>query len=215
MRWRRIAFARAAVYTLAMKKGEAVGSQREYENELFGRDAVWPSELEGVDFTDCELVGCELRSLRLRRCRFFDCRFERVDASATDWTDSTLRGVTFHDAKLLGINFTILQSLSSTRWERSNLDGACFQALELEQAEWLDCSLREVDFSECRLKKATLHGCQLDGANFNGADLTQADFTRATGLALLPQHVRLKGTRIEMEVLLRMAVDLGLKVVGH
>ena len=71
------------------------------------------------------------------------------------------------------------------------------------------------DFSECRLKKATFGGCQLDGANFNGADLTQADFTRATGLSLLPQHVRLKATRIEMEALLRMAEALGLKVVGY
>ena len=60
--------------------------------------------------------------MRLRRCRFFDCRFERVDASAADWTDCTLRGVTFHDSKLLGTNWTILQSLSATRWERSNLD---------------------------------------------------------------------------------------------
>jgi fluoroquinolone resistance protein len=210
-----MAFACAVGYTVAMKKGDTVGGQREYDSELFGRDAAWPPELEGIDFTDCELVGCELRSVRLRRCRFFDCRFERVDASATDWTDCTLRGVTFHDSKLLGINFTILQSLSATRWERSNLDGACFQALELEQAEWLDCSAREVDFSECKLKKAKLRGCQLDGANFNGADLTQADFTRSTGLSLLPQHVRLKGTLIEMDVLLRMAEDLGLEIVGY
>jgi uncharacterized protein YjbI with pentapeptide repeats len=198
-----------------MKKGDAIGSRREYENELFGRDAIWPAELEGGDFTDCQFVGCELRSVRLRGCRFFDCRFERCDASATDWTDSTLRGCTFYDSKLLGINFTILRSLSSTRWQRTNLDGACFQALELEQGEWIECSAREADFSECKLSKARFDGSQLDGANFNGADLTQADFTRATGLSILPQHVRLKATVIELDALLRMAADLGLVVAGH
>ena len=153
--------------------------------------------------------------MRLRRCRFFDCRFERVDASAADWTDCTLRGVTFYDWKLLGTNWTILQSLSATRWERSNLDGSSFQALELEHGEWLDCSAREVDFSACKLKKATFLGCQLDGRSFNGADLTQADFSRASGLSLLPQHVRLKATVIELDALLRMAKELGLKVAGY
>jgi fluoroquinolone resistance protein len=198
-----------------MKKADAIGSRREYENELFGRGAIWPPELDSVDFTDCTFVGCELRSARLRRCRFFDCRFERVDASATDWTDSTVRGCAFHDSKLLGINFTILQSLSSTQWQRTNLDGACFQALELEQAEWIECSAREADFSECKLKKAKFHGSRLDGANFNGADLTQADFTGVAGLAILPQHVRLKATVIELDALLRMARDLGLEVAGY
>ena len=198
-----------------MKAGEKVGSAAEYDNELFGRDSVWPELLEGIDFTDCQFIGCELRSVRLRRCRFFDCRFERVDASAADWTDSTLRGATFYDSKLLGINWTLLQSLSATRWERSLLDDGCFQALELEAAEWLDCSAREVDFSECRLKKARFTGTQLDGASFNGADLTQADFTRATGLLLQPQHVRLKGTVVELDALLALAKELGLRVAGQ
>ena len=198
-----------------MKKGQRVGDQAEYENELFGKEAQWPPELEGIDFTDCELIGCELRSMRLRRCRFFDCRFERVDASGADLTDCTLRGVTFHDSKLLGINWTILQSLSATCWERSILDGGSFQALALEQTEWLECSAREVDFSDCKLKKAKFLGTQLEGASFNGADLSLADFTRATGLSLHPEHVRLKGTVIEMDALLRLAADLGLKVAGH
>jgi fluoroquinolone resistance protein len=198
-----------------MKPGETVGEKREYDNELFGREVVWPERLEGVDFTDCEFVGCELRSLRLVRCRFFDCRFERVDASASDWTDCTLRGATFNDAKLLGINWTVLQSLSATRWERSRLDEGCFQALELDAAEWIECSARDVDFSECRLKKAKFVGSELEGANFNGADLTQADFSRAAGLSLSPQHVRLKGTVVELDALLRLAKDLGLKVAGQ
>lgn len=198
-----------------MKKGAPVGSQREYENELIGRDVDWPAELEGVDFTDCAIVGGVLHSIRLRRCRFFDCRFERVDASAADWTDCTLRGVTFYDSKLLGTNWTLLQSLSATRWERSNIDGSSFQALELDHGEWLECSARDADFSDCKLKKATFSGCQLDGTNFNGADLSQADFSRASGLSLQPQHVRLKATVIEMDALLRMATELGLKVAGH
>jgi len=200
---------------MAGKPAKTVGSAREYENELLGRELVWPERLEGVDFTDCELVGCELRSVRLVRCRFFDCRFERIDASASDWTDCTLRGATFHDAKLLGINWSVLQSLSATRWERSRLDGGCFQGLQLESAEWIECSAREVDFSECRLKKAKFSGTELEGANFNGADLTQADFSRATGLSLSPPHVRLKGTTVELDTLLRLAKDLGLKIAGQ
>ena len=198
-----------------MKSGSRIGDAAEYENELIGRDAVWPQTLEGIDFTDCSLVGCVFRSVRLVRCRFFDCRFERVDASASDFTDCSVRGVTFFDSKLLGINWTVLQSLSASRWERCILDGVCFQALELPKSEWIECSAREVDFSECKLKNAKFHGTQLDGANFNGADLSQTDFTRATGLALQPGHVRLSKTVIEMDALLRMAAELGLKVVGY
>lgn len=198
-----------------MKRPGIVGDAAEYENELFGRDVEWPSQLEGIDFTDCEFKGCLLRSVRLLRCRFFDCRFERVDASGSDWTDCTVRGVTFHDTKLLGVNWTVLQSLAATRWERSRLDGGCFQALQLEQAEWIECSAREVDFSECKLKKARFSGSDVEGASFNGADLTQADFSGATDLTLHPGQVRLKGTVIELEALLRLASNLGLKIAGH
>jgi fluoroquinolone resistance protein len=186
----------------------------EHENETFGREVTFPPQLERVDFTDCELIGTELRSVRLLGCRFFDCRFERVDASAADFTDCTLRGSTFHDSKLIGINWTILRSLAATRWERCLLDGSCFQALDLEGLEWSDSRLREADFSDARLQHAVFHGSQLDGANFNGADLTGADFTRATGLCIDPLHTRMKGTLVEMDVLLRMASALGLKVVG-
>ena len=84
-----------------------------------------------------------------------------------------------------------------------------------KHGEWLECSARDADFSACKLKKATFLGCQLDGTNFNGADLTQADFSGASGLSLQPEHVRLKGTVIEMDTLLRMATELGLKVAGH
>jgi fluoroquinolone resistance protein len=199
----------------AMAERETIGGEPEYENELFGRDALWPERLEGIDFTDCELQGCELRGKRLVRCRFFDCRFERVDASATDLTDCTLRGVTFHDSKLRGINWTVLQSLATTRFERCILDDGCFQALELEAGEWLECSARDVDFGDAKLKKARFHGTKLDGASFAGADLERADFTRATGLSLHPRHVRLKQTVVEMDALLRLAAELGLKVAGY
>lgn len=186
----------------------------EHDNETFGREVAFPAKLERVDFTDCEFIGTELRSARLLGCRFFDCRFERIDASAADFTDCTLRGSTFHDSKLLGINWTILRSLAATRWERCLLDGSCFQALDLEGLEWIDSRLHEADFSDAKLPQAVFHGSQLDGANFNGADLTGADFTRSSGLSLAPQHTRLSGTLVEMDVLLRMASALGLKIVG-
>jgi uncharacterized protein YjbI with pentapeptide repeats len=192
----------------------SIGAASEYENQTFGREAALPPRLEAVDFTDCCFVGLEFRSVRLLSCRFFDCRFERVDASAADFTDCTFRGTTFHDSKFLGINWTILRALQTPRWERCLLDGGCFQALQLEAAEWLDSRLREVDFSECNLQRANFHASALEGANFNGANLKHADFTRATGLLLDPRHVRLEQTQVEMDVMLRMATALGLKVVG-
>jgi fluoroquinolone resistance protein len=196
------------------KRAVSIGSASEYENQTFGREASLPPRLEAVDFTDCRFEGMEFRSVRLLSCRFFDCRFERVDASAADFTDCTFRGSAFHDSKFLGINWTILRALQSPRWERCLLDGGCFQALQLEDAEWLESRLREVDFSECNLQRAKFHASALEGANFNGANLKHADFTRATGLMLDPRLVRLEQTQVEMDVMLRMATALGLKVVG-
>jgi fluoroquinolone resistance protein len=195
-------------------KAVSIGSAAEYENQTFGREASLPPRLECVDFTDCRFVGLEFRSVRLLSCRFFDCHFERVDASAADLTDCTFRGTTFFDSKFIGINWTILRALQSPRWERCLLDGGCFQGLQLEAAEWVECRLREVDFSECNLQRTKFHGSALEGANFNGANLKQADFTRATGLQLDPRHARLDQTLLEMDALLRMATALGVKVVG-
>jgi fluoroquinolone resistance protein len=193
-------------------RGVSIGAGTEYENVTFGREASLPPRLECVDFTDCTFSGLEFRSARLLSCRFFDCRFERVDASAADFTDCTFRGTTFHDSKFLGINWTILRALQAARWERCLLDGGCFQALQLESAEWLESRLREVDFSECNLTQACFIGSQLEGANFNGANLRQADFTRATGVLFDPKQVKLEQTQIELDALMRMAGALGLKI---
>jgi fluoroquinolone resistance protein len=198
----------------SQRRPVSIGAASEYERQTFGRDAVLPSRLECVDFTDCSFVGLEFRSIRLLSCRFFDCRFERVDASAADFTDCTLRGASFHDCKFLGINWTILRALEAPSWERCLLDGSCFQALELRAAEWIESRLHEVDFSDSDLRQAKFHGSQLDGSHFNGAQLEQADFSGATGLSLDPRTVRLGETRVEMDAILRMAGTLGLKLAG-
>lgn len=197
------------------RKGSvSIGAATEYENVTFGREALLPPRLECVDFTDCSFTGLEFRGVRLLSCRFFDCRFERVDASSADFTDCTFRGTTFYDSKFLGINWTILRALQSPRWERCLLDGGCYQALELEGAQWLECRLREVDFSECNLKKADFTGSQLEGTNFSSANLRHADFTRATGVLFDPKQVQLEQTKIELDVLLSLAGTLGLRVAG-
>src|SRR5215471_16761212 len=187
-------------------------SRSEHENESFGKETRLPERLEGVDFTDCQFVGCAWSSARLIGCRFFDCRFERVDASAADFTDCTLRGTAFIDCKLLGINWTILRGLQTTSWDRCLMDGASFQALELEGIEWTECRLRQADFSDANLRRAKFHGSVLEGANFTGAQLEAADFSGATELSLDPHHVRLKQTTVEMDAVLRMAALLGLKI---
>lgn len=192
----------------------SLGAATEYENVTFGRETSVPQRLECVDFTDCTFTGLEFRGLRLLSCRFFDCRFERVDASSADFTDCTFRGTTFYDSKFLGINWTILRALQSPRWERCLLDGGCYQALQLESAEWLECRLREADFSECNLRKARFTGSQLEGANFNSANLRHADFTGTSGLLFDPKHVQLEQTQIELDALLRLAGALGLRVAG-
>ena len=66
----------------------SIGAASEYENQTIGREASLPPRLECVDFTDCRFVGLEFRSVRLLSCRFFDCSFERVDASAADFTEA-------------------------------------------------------------------------------------------------------------------------------
>jgi fluoroquinolone resistance protein len=186
----------------------------EYDNTTFDGNGSLPEALDTLDFVECRFIGCEFRSQTLRGCRFFDCTFERMDASAADLTDSTVRGATFNDCKLLGINWTVLRSLESSRWERCLLDGACFQGLALNETHWNECRLREVDFSDCKLQKTKFHGSDLEGANFARADLTAADFTASTGLFVDPNYVRLSMTVVEMDVVLRMAEALGLRVVG-
>jgi uncharacterized protein YjbI with pentapeptide repeats len=186
----------------------------EYENQTFGRETSFADGLEGADFTDCCFLGCDFRSARLLGCRFFECRLERVDASAADFTDSTFRGTTFVDSKLLGINWTILRSIDAATWERCLLDGSCYQALQLQSAQWIECRLHEADFDDCNLQKARFLRSELDGAHFKGADLGRTDFSGATGLAFDPRSTRLDKTIVEMDAVLRMASALGLKIAG-
>jgi uncharacterized protein YjbI with pentapeptide repeats len=93
--------------------------------------------------------------------------------------NTLLRDCHFINCKVIGVNFSETQALSTPSFFESTLDYSVFQLLNLSGAIFKNCSMKEVDFYEANLTKAEFSGSLLLDAVFNRANLTSADFRGA------------------------------------
>jgi len=183
-------------------------------------DAVFSgvnADTEPGIFADREFSRCTFRSIQLhstswKSTKLEDCVLENCDLSRAQTAGLALREVTFKDCKLMGIDWSSVQSYPSVSFERCNLSYASFGRLALNKTRFTDCVLTEANFIETQLADAIFDGCELSGTRFERCDLRRASFADTRGLLLDPKSNNVKGTRIPVDAALRLAESLGLRI---
>jgi len=173
--------------------------------------------LPGVDLSDkeferCTFRRCKLPESRWARAKLEDCAFEDCDLGRMVPQQLGLRGVTFRDSKLMGVDWSELAPRPDVTFERCDLRYASFVKLRLPKARFLRCGMREGNLIEVDLTEADFAGSDLTGSTIAGCTLTKADFSRATGVFFDPQRNKTKGARITLGTGLAILESVGLQV---
>jgi uncharacterized protein YjbI with pentapeptide repeats len=193
---------------------DQLAAQRNFEDaELAGVSAdADPGIFTGREFARCTFRKIQLHSSSWRGTKLEECVFEGCDLSRANPTRLALRDVTFRDCKLMGVDWSGLESYPSVSFERCNLSYASFARLALNKTRIAHCTLTEVNFIETQLVDAIFDGSELSGARFERCDLRRASFADTRGLLLDPKSNNVKGARIPVEAALRLAEALGLRI---
>lgn len=193
---------------------EQLAARDSFEDDLvigISADAD-PGIFSGKEFSRCTFRSVQLHSSSWSGAKLEDCVFESCDFSRASSARLSLRDVTFRDCKLLGIDWSGLESYPSATFERCNMCYASFARLALNKTRITHCLLTEASFSETQLVDACFDGCELSGARFERCDLRRASFADTRGLLLDPKSNNVKGARIPVEAALRLAEALGLRI---
>jgi fluoroquinolone resistance protein len=168
--------------------------------------------LSGKEFYRCTFRNIQLHASRWTRTRLEECIFESCDLSHMNPSQLSLREVTFKNCKLMGVDWSGLESYPEMRFESCNLRYASFSRLALNKTSFTGSVLSEASFVDTQLVDASFDGCELSGARFDRCDLRRASFADTRGLLLDPKSNNVKSARIPVEAALRLAESLGLHI---
>jgi uncharacterized protein YjbI with pentapeptide repeats len=171
---------------------------REFQDETFEaldcRDAV----LDGKELEGCRFVGAQLAGARLSRCKLIDCSFDGCDLSNVALPVSILRGVTFVDSKLIGVDWTALQAASHLIFRRCVLNLGNFSGMDLRRCVFDSCVARELELAHANLSEADCRGSDFAGSVFLHTNLTKCDLRGARSYAIRPLDNVLKRAKFSM-----------------
>jgi len=123
-----------------------------------------------------------------------------------------LRGVTFTDTRLMGVDFSDLAPLPDVRFDKCDLRYSSFVKLRLRGTKLTGCLAREANFIEVDLTEVDFTGTDLQGANWQGCTLMKTNFARSIGVLFDPQKNRVKGARLGIEAAVALVHSLGIVV---
>jgi fluoroquinolone resistance protein len=173
-----------------------------------------PAVVPGSTFERCTFQGVRLQSADLSRCRFVECRFQSSNLGVARLAETVFQDVAFRDAKLVGIDWTLVARFVGASFEDCVLDQCAFVGMDLRKVPMRRCRLREAVFAEADLSEADLAGCDLTEAVFLRTKLVKADLRGARGYSIDPTTNAVKGMKASMPdaaaLLLAMGVELDL-----
>ncbi|MHB8296359.1 MAG: pentapeptide repeat-containing protein [Acidimicrobiales bacterium] len=169
---------------------------------------------DGLELSQCRVIGATLTATRLDRARIVDTVFENCDLSGAALGEASLTRVAFADCRMLGV-ITPQAVLRDVRFTDCRMDGASLRMVVGERVMFEHCELTGADFYAARLAQACLFDCNLVGAelsqaNFEGARLHGSTLQGLKGGASL-QGVTIESTQV-LAVAMQVLAGLGITI---
>ena len=184
-----------------------------FEGETF--DGLDAGKVANKEFFRCTFRQGKLADSRWERCSFEACTFIECDLTRAVPVNSSLRGVTFKQCKLLGIDFSSLAINPDVTFEGSILRYVVMKDVNLRGTRFHDCEMQDAQLVESSFIDADFTGTDLTGASFSRCELGGADFSSARGAYFDPRQNSAKGAFVPVETAVMIAQAAGLRVAGH
>lgn len=185
-----------------------------FADRTFSDLTLEAADLGGKELQRCTFRRCKLPESRWAKTKLEDCVFEGCDLLRMAPRELALRGVSFKDTRLMGVDWSDLAPLPDVSFDKCDLRYASFVKLRLRATKIVGCLAREANFIEVDLTEADFSGTDLLGCNWQGCTLAKANFSRASGVLFDPQKNRVKGARLGLEAAMALVHSLGLVVEG-
>ena len=172
--------------------------------------------LDGISFSECELINTSAHEVSLRNARFLDTRLERFNAPVLKAPGMVLRDVEL-EASRIGSAEAFSSEWNSVRISGSKLDFLNLRGSVLKDVAFSDCVIGELDLVGAKLTRVSFNNTRintlaLDQATLEHVDLRGADIHGISGIGSL-RGATLSGFQLtEMAPLL--AEHLGLNITG-
>ncbi len=186
----------------------------EFENETFTGLDLQRGVLAGKEFYKCVFESCLLQETNWKTAKLESCVFRGCDLTRAQLLHTALRGVTFENSKLMGIDWSSVSPHPELKFTECNLRYASFVRVNLRKLSFKQCVVREANFIDTDLSDAAFTGSDLTGSNIQGCTLTATDFSGATGVFFEPSRNKVKKTRVATETAVLIAEHFGLLVSG-
>lgn len=184
-----------------------------FEDQLFQNLNGTVQDWRNKEFTNCRFLKCDLSASVFINSVFTNCKFTECNLSNVKVDGASFNDVLLENSKLLGINFTKINTLL-INWSFKNcLISLCdFSNLEIKNTKFLDCEIKENVFIKCDLSGCEFKNSGLSGSRFQNCNLEKADFRSAKNYYLDPTINKLKGARFSYPEVLSLLEGFGVKV---
>ena len=143
---------KTAVAAIAWKRTmpNHVFREYSYDRETFNDVEFSNDGLTDVAFYHCTFSRASLQYTEFVDCFFEKCFFESSNLSLVSLSNSKFVDVTFHDSKLLGINWSGTSGIFSAKFTGCILDNNAFVGMALNNMQFDGCSLKDASFIQCK-----------------------------------------------------------------
>ena len=129
---------------------------------------VGGSDLAGISFTECELIGVSAHDTNFRSADFIDTRFERLNAPIFTAPRSRFRDVVVDSSRIGSAEFY------ETSWQSVHFINCKLGFINLRGAQ-----LQDVLFTNCTIDELDLGGASANRVSFVGTQVNNLDVTQS------------------------------------
>ncbi len=137
-------------------------------------------------YQNCIFENCQFTQNGFSGSSFQDCRFKGSLLNLVDLTSVRLKDVKFSESKLMGLSFSLCDTLLfSPVFTHCKLFRCIFTQIKPKVGlKFDDCNIEECDFSEAKIKGSSFTRCRLPLTRFHHTDLSQSDFTESVDFTI-------------------------------
>ena len=167
------------------------------------------------EFIQQTFIKSTFRETIFQKCTFSECAFEQCDLSNCKVINTSFISSTFHNCKMIGINWTVAAwtPLMTLACDGCDLSFSNFNLLKLQHMILKNCIAKEVDFAGADLTKADFRKTDFLGARFLHTNCTEANLAGSTNYGIDVNINTVKKAKFSLPEALALLQPFDIKIV--
>ncbi len=182
-------------------------------HKTFEKISYTDKKINNREFEECIFKNCDFSNSDFSYNTFMDCEFFDCNLSMMQLNGTSLKSVSFHNCKVMGIQFdTCPDFLFGVNFQDCVLDYSSFSNKKMPKTQFNSCSLKEVSFIGTNLTNSNFENSTLAGAIFNDTQLAGVNFTTARDYKIDPENNPMKKAKFSSQGIVGLLDKYDIKI---